>query len=362
MKRLAVLGSGLLVITTLTSCADPFANATADLSISGQTGIIGETVEITIQVDGVNAEKVVVIEEQLDGGGWSAIDTISLGESEMTASTTDVIDDASSVAYRALLLPTADGEAVFETAISSFQPQSLEDFVEENLSLSLAVEGKPDESEFFFDGDEVGLAINASLGRGAGLEGTVRLSYQGAETQELVVDGDLGSSQVGWNVVLNQAAPENGRLVLEATVTAATGQVTKQEFLDVVVANPLLAFEELREGVNSARSNSERRDLLVPAAGDIFLDQSSDEWQESLGVEVIYDQPFIANVTNYESSSGYEVQMGCAPGGRVNSFELPGRSFIIEVELPNFTFDETIFGNFDGERLTYSSVWKMCFG
>lgn len=362
MKRLAILSAGLLSITTLTSCADPFAGATADLLINGQPGIIGETIEITVQVDGVNAEKVIVIEEQLAGGGWNVIDTISLGESEMTASTTDVIDDASTVEYRALLLPNADGEVVFETAVSSLQPRTLQTFVEENLSLSITVDNGPDDSNFFFDGDEVDLAIDANLRQGAGLEGIVRLSYQGAETQELVTDGNLGGSQIVWNVALNQEAPESGRLVLEATVTAASGQVTKQEVLDVVVANPLLAFEELREGVNSANSNAERRDILVPAAGEIFLDQSTEEWQESLGVEVIFDQPFIGEVTSYESSSGYEVEMGCAPGGRVNSFELPGRSFIMEVELPNYSFDETIFGNFDGEKLTYSSVWKMCFG
>lgn len=362
MKRLAVMGTGLLVVTALTSCADPFANATAELSITGQTEIVGETVELTVQVDGVNAEKVITIEEQLSGGDWVELETFELSDSELTASLKDVIDEASSVGYRAVLRSTAGGDAVFETTPLRLEPITLEAYVDQYLDLSLAVVASPDASGLLFDGDQVGLEVSADMRSAQGLEAVLNLRYEGGSSQRIIEGAAFGSSQVDWNVELASSTPETGLLVLEALISGATGTVSRTQNLEVEVANPLEAYEQLRDEVNLLSSNADRRELLVAAAGEVFLDQSSAAWQQSLGVQFIFDEPFLGDVMGYESSSGFQVPSGCAPGGQVDSFALAGRSFIVETSMANYSFNETLFGNFDGDRLTFSAAWKFCIG
>ncbi len=362
MRSLAIFGTTVLVLVTLTSCADPFANATATIEVTGQTEIVGESVEITVNVDGVSAAKVLTIEEQLSGGEWVVLETFTLAESELSASLTDVIDETSTVAYRALLRPSADAEAVFETPPVTFAPLTLEQYVDQNLTLALEVINTPDDSGLFFDGDEVGVAIDSSLGSGLGLETALILRYEGATSQQLFDSSTLESNQIDWSVELDSADAEAGELVLEALITGAAGQVSRTQTLGVRLANPLMAFELIREEVIQLSSNNERREVLIAAAGDVFLDQTSRVWQEGLGVQIVFDEPFLGEVMAFESSSGFEVPSACAPGGMVNSFALAGRSFVIEVDMANYTFNETLFGNFDGEQLTFSAAWKFCLG
>ena len=360
MRKLSAVGIGLLVAGGLTGCADPFANADLSLNVNGPAGIVGETVEVSVVVSGVEAEKVVVIQEQLDGGSWVDLQTFKLTKAEASASVTDVIDDYGSVVYRALLLPKADAAPVVETTSSKFSPVTLAEYLDQNLNLSLFVGNKPDESDYFFDQDVIGIDVSAELSGDVDLPVKITLT---SSTGEVIGETDsFGSTQFDWNVATNSTTGESVELVLEAAVSAASGKESKSTTLTATLVNPIAAFNELAEATNQTGSLSVRRELMLAAAGEVFIDTTSKSYTDGLALNFVFDEPFLGEVVDYRPVERYEVPQACAPGGSASTVRLPGRPFVIEAELAGYDYNETIFGYFDGEKVLFSTIWKLCLG
>lgn len=360
MRKLSLLAVGLLTTATLSGCADPFAEASLEISVTGSPNIVGEPVEIAVSVSGVEAEKLVVVQEQIDGGEWSDLGTLNLAADVLSGAVSDTMNDAESVAYRALLLPSEGAEAVEESAAANFSPVTLEDYVQQNLTLSLELTDKPDESPYLFDGDSAGVTVGFELQGGSGLEPSAVLRLSTGE--ELARLSDLGTQNVIWDVSSDAADGEAVMLELEATVRGTNGSTTATETLEVRVTNPVAAYEALASQINENRSISFRRDLLAQVAGGIFLDQSSKSWVDGASVNFIFDEPYMGALTKFEPVMRYQVPQSCAPSGEADVRSLPGRPFVIESELAGYNFDETTFGYFDGEKVYFSSAWKMCLG
>lgn len=360
MRKLSAVGIGLLVAGGLTGCADPFANADLSLDVSGPAGIVGETVEVSVAVSGVEAEKIVVIQEQLDGGSWVDLQAFTLSESDVNAAVTDVIDNAGSVAYRALLLPSADAEPVVETAPNQFSPITLAEYVDQNLNLSIFVGNKPDESDYFFDQDVIGIDVSAEFSGNVDLPVKITLT---SSTGEVIGETDsFGSTQFDWKVATESTTGESIDLILEATVSGAAGTESKSSTLTATIVNAIAAFNELAAATNQNGSLSARRELMLAAAGDVFIDTASKSYVDGLALNFVFDDPFLGEVVDYRPVERYEVPQACAPGGSANTVRLPGRPFVIEAELAGYDFNETIFGYFDGEKVLFSTIWKLCLG
>lgn len=359
MKRIALAGVGLLLTASLTACADPFAEVILQLEVTGSPGIVGESVELSVSVDGVAAEKVVVIQEQIDGGEWIDIESFTLGESELSAVATDVVDAADSLIYRALLLAASDGEQRAEFTSMEYSPISLADYVAENLNLELTMPITPDMSGYLFDGDQVQVQLGVSLGGDADLEFKLSLDYSGATAVNLASELDSGGS-VDWSVATDSTTGEKGQLILSAEVQGASGTALKEQSLDVVIVNPQKVFAEHAAELNATTSMDQRRALALAAGGDMFVDTNSQPWVTGQQVSFFFEEPFIGAVKLFEPAFSYEVPNECAPNGVVSAMSLPGRGFLVEVAVGNTDFVDSIFGYFDGERVLVSTAWRFC--
>jgi len=361
MKRIALAGVGLLLATSLTACADPFANAMLQLEVNGSPGIVGESVELNVTVGEVVAEKVVKIQEQIDGGDWVDIETVTLGETELTAVATDQVDAAGSLVYRAILLSSADGEQRAEFVSAEYAPISLTEYVEQNLSLELSMPTTPDASGYLFSGDQVQVQVGVNFGGAADLDIKLSLDYSGAAIANLASDLEA-SGTVDWNVATDSTTGEKGQLILSAEVLGASGTALKEQRLDVVVVNAEQAFLDHAAELNSANSQSQRRALALAAGGDMFVDTESQPWRAGEQVTFTFEEPFIGEVKLYEPVFQYEVPRECAPGGVVSAMSMPGRGFLLEVAAGDSEFVDTIFGYFDGEQVLVSTAWRFCLG
>lgn len=360
MKRIALAGVALLLTANLTACADPFANVILQLEVNGSPGIVGESVELSVTIQDVVAEKVVVIQEQIDGGEWVDIERFTLAEDALSAVTTDQVDAASSLIYRALLLAGSDGEQRAEFASIAYSPITLEEYVAQNLSLELTIPNTPEESGYLFSGDEVQVEMTATLQGDADLDLLLSLDYSGATTTNLATD-IAGSNSYDWRVQTDSTTGEKGQLILSAEVLGATGSALKEQRLDVVVVNPEKAFADHVAELNSTTSLDQRRELALAAGGDMFVDTESRPWRSGEQVTFIFKEPFIGDVQRYEPVFQFEVPNECAPGGVVNAMSAQGRGFLFEVTVEG-EFIDTIFGYFNGDQVLMSTAWRFCLG
>lgn len=360
MKRIALAGVGILLTANLTACADPFANATLQLDVNGSPGIIGESVELSVTVVDVLAEKVVVIQEQINGGEWIDIESFNLSEDALTAVATDKVDAASSLIYRALLLAGSNGEQRAEFTSVAYSPITLEDYVAQNLFLELAIPNTPEESGYLFAGDQVQIELSAELQGDADLDLLLSLDYAGATNTNLATEID-GSAFYDWKVQTDSTTGEKGQLILSAEVLGATGSALKEQRLDVVVVNPEKAFADHVAELNSTTSIDQRRELALAAGGEMFVDTESRPWRSGEGVTFVFKDPFFGDVQRYEPVFQYEVPNECAPGGVVNAMSAQGRGFMFEATVEG-EFIDTIFGYFNGDQVLMSTAWRFCLG
>ncbi|PWL21100.1 MAG: hypothetical protein DCO81_05845 [Candidatus Aquiluna sp. XM-24bin5] len=349
----------LLLGGLLSGCTDPYSGAEIRLEVRGAKEISGETVDLVATVATLGSPARILFEERLDGGEWMEISTLAIAAGETVAQSTDRVDPASTVEYRAVLLSDTGQEPIVQSVAGPFAPKTLAEFVSENLSLELSVGETRDRSGYLFDGDEVTLRAEASGIENQNLSGELKLLLvTESETVELT-SNSLDTFEFAWVVSSDTTTAELGELVLEAAVTTQSDSVTESTNEFVLIANPVAAFEALAEETNSL-IGSIRRDAVQDAAGEIFLDAESPAWKASESIDFIFREPFLGNVSNYDSASIYQVPWSCAPGGQVDTADLPGRSFTIEVAVEDSEYDETIFGYFDGSRMYFSVAWRYC--
>lgn len=359
MKRIALAGVGVLLATSLTACADPFANVSLQLEVAGSPGIVGESVELSVTVADVVAEKVIVVQEQIDGGEWVDVESFTLGEDELSAVATDRVSAASSLVYRAILLSSTGGEQRAEFSSREYAPVSLADYVAENLSLELTMPATPDASGYLFDGDQVQVQLGVNFGGAADLAVNLSLDYSGATEFNLASDLEASSS-IDWTVATDSTSGEKGQLILSAEVLGESGTALKEQRVDVVVVNAQKVFADHAAELNSTPSSIQRRALALAAGGNIFVDTDSQPWRSGEQVTFAFEEPFMGEIKLYEPVFQYEVPNECAPGGVASAMSASGRGFLIEVAVGESEFVDTIFGFFDGEQVLLSTAWRFC--
>lgn len=343
----------------LAGCTDPYANAEISLDVRGAKEISGETIELSATVAGLGSSARVVFEERLDGGEWREISTVLLEAGSTVASTSDLVDLADTVEYRALLFGEESQQPIVESVSGVLNPMTLADFVGENLFLSLALDETRDQSGYLFDGDQIILNVEALGLEGQNLTGELSLMLVTESGAVELTSESLESFEFAWAVSSDTTTPELGELVLEAVVRSQSDAVTESISEFVLIANPVAAFQALAEATNSLKGQA-RRDAVQDAAGEIFLDTQSEAWVSSESIEFFFREPFLGAVANYDLASIYQVPWSCAPGGQVDTADLPGRSFTMEIEVADSEYDETIFGYFDGARMYFSVAWRYC--
>lgn len=362
MKKIASLTVAAMVGLGLTGCADPYANAVLEMSISGPSNVVGEEIELAITIAGVDAEKQIVVQQRVDSGEWSNVEIKDLQPEETVLSIKDTIDPGNTLEYRALLLNPAGVDPRAEVGSGIMNQVTLEEFVSENLELALDLTNKPSKENYLFDGDQIQVRATSAMPNSEGLDINLSLSYLGGASISLGEDLGLGIRDIQWAVLTDETTAEKGQLVLEALVSGTSGIAKKAVALDVVLTNPLKAFSDTATEANALSSNSKRRALLLDQAGDIFVDTGSKSWVDGSNVNFVFNDPFIGEIVKFEPEMKYQVPMACAPNGNVNAETMPGRSFLIEAELGGYDFNETVFGYFDGEKLAFSTAWKFCMG
>ena len=357
--RLSLLAASLTLFG-LVGCAEQPIEATLSLEVSGLKEVVGETVTLSATSSGVNRESTVIFEEKVGDSDWREVGSVVLASGELEASITDEVDAGTEILYRAKLVLDSAEAQVAESIPEVVIPVTLQEFVDQQMLLDIQILETPDNSGYLFDGDEVVVYVDAILASDASPASEVTLSFEGSEPYTIVEGIGLGSSQVDWNVELRDSAVSSGQLLLTATITGNSGSATKEARLDVTTASPVFAYDELAAKTNAA-DPIERRQLVEAAAGEIYLDATSESWNASRDVQILFVEPFLGEVSNFVSWSDYQVPWSCAPGGQVDSAPLPGRSFVVETPVQGSEFDESIFGYFDGQDFYFSVAWRYCF-